>query len=132
MSLSFDLLSTTTLQASNATDRAASTKEAQLPHLGEPEKADIALCTKESESIHFPILTIKRTTACKLGVSFQVGSMTFFWAFLSHLDEDDGASWIHGPNKSTRYASKDFYFFKVISNFPVKRSLDIRPPYESW
>jgi len=30
----------------------------------------------------------------------KVGSMTFFWAFLTHLDEDDGASWVLGPNKS--------------------------------
>ena len=32
----------------------------------------------------------------------KVGSMTFFWAFLTHLDEDDGASWVLGPNKSNR------------------------------
>ena len=42
------------------------------------------------------------TTNCTLGV-FKVGSMTFFWAVLSHLDEEDGAVWIHGPNRSTRY-----------------------------
>ena len=77
-------------------------------HILENLRRPILLCAPKKVGNHFHFLTLVRitmTTNCTLGV-FKVGSMTFFWAVLSHLDEEDGAVWIHGPNRSTRYKKK--------------------------
>ena len=72
-------------------------------HILENLRRPILLCAPKKVGNHFHFLTDPpMTTNCTLGV-FKVGSMTFFWAVLSHLDEEDGAVWIHGPNRSTRY-----------------------------
>ena len=32
----------------------------------------------------------------------KAGSMTFYWAFVAHIDEKDGTSWVRGPQNKTR------------------------------
>ena len=53
----------------------------------------IILCAPKKVSI-LPVFHKTLSLSKKRKISLQVGSMTFFWSFPSHLDQADSRSWV--------------------------------------